>query len=189
MFIIYFYLFANKKKDSDATLKRLWFSSTQANVHLGLGRFTIPLAGWRHLHQLIKKFSAVLPYLDCAEQGNLDNLCCRSSRMDILLYSLSCQCVGFGCCGYLLDLVLCSCGCLAFLRVAQSGLWDGLRYYNGLVALTELNTCNFLTASFFYCILHAVILDRSIFVWVLGWFVGGQVVNLFGCIEWWYFLL
>ena len=38
---------------------------------------------------------------------------------------------------YLLDLVLCSSGCVALLRVVQSGLWDGLRGCNGLVAFND----------------------------------------------------
>ena len=58
-----------------------------------------------------------------------------------------------GCCQYLLDLVLFSLGHLAFLHVAQSGLWDGLRDCKGLVAFTNLNACSFLTVSFcFDCI-------------------------------------
>ena len=81
----------------------------------------------------------------------------------------------FGHCRYLLDLVLSSRGRLAFLRVAQSGLWDGLRDFNGLVAFTDLNTYSFLTVSFcFDCIAHAVILDHGICVWFTGGSVGGS---------------
>ena len=137
---VYYYLFAKKKKDTDAKWKRLQFSSTQTNFYLGLRRFTLPLAGWRHLHQPIKTFSAVLPYLARVEQGNRITCVVGASCVDILLYSLSCWCVGFGCRQYLLDLVLCSRGRLAFLRVAQSGLWYGLRDCNGLVVFTGLNT-------------------------------------------------
>ena len=84
---------------------------------------------------------------------------------------------------YLSDLVLCSRGRLAFLHVERSGLWDGLRNCNELVAFTF--TCSFITVSFFNCILRGLF-GPQYFCSGPGGSVGGYLV---GYVQWWYFLL
>ena len=91
----------------------------------------------------------------------------------------------FGCRLYLLDVVLCFRVHFAFLHVAQSGLWDGLHGFNGLPLMIEMLTV-FLLLVFVLFVLCAVFLDPGIYVWDLWGFF---LVNLVGCVRWWYCLL